>query len=88
VFDNHLVDEIILLTYPLVIGEGIRLFPDTGQDIALDLVDSRVTCKGERSRSTGAPGARSMQPPPYDIGARVRESRHPEATSMKLNRDS
>src|SRR5439155_5520053 len=44
-FDNHLVDEIVLLTYPVVIGEGTRLFPDTGPDIALDLVDSRVTRK-------------------------------------------
>src|SRR6266540_3784662 len=57
-FDNHLVDEIILLTYPLVIGEGTRLFPDTGQDIALDLVDSRVTRKGVTIhvyRPTGRP---------------------------------
>jgi riboflavin biosynthesis pyrimidine reductase len=46
VFDNHLVDEIILLTYPLVIGEGTRLFPDTGPDIALALFDSRVTRNG------------------------------------------
>ena len=44
--DNQLVDEIALLTYPVVIGQGTRLFPDTGPDIALDLVDSRATRKG------------------------------------------
>jgi dihydrofolate reductase len=45
-FDNHLVDEIILLTYPLVVGPGTRLFPDTGPDTALDLADSRATPGG------------------------------------------
>ena len=45
-FDNQLVDEITLLTYPVVIGQGTRLFPDTGPDTALDLVDSRATPKG------------------------------------------
>jgi len=45
-FDNHLVDEIILLTYPVVIGQGTRLFPTTGPDTALDLVDVRTTPKG------------------------------------------
>lgn len=44
--DNHLVDEIILLTYPVVVGQGTRLFPDTGPDTALDLVDSRSTPGG------------------------------------------
>jgi dihydrofolate reductase len=44
--DNHLVDEIILLTYPVVIGQGTRLFPDTGPDTALDLVDSRAHPEG------------------------------------------
>ncbi len=44
--DNQLVDEIILLTYPVVVGQGTRLFPDTGPDIALELVDSRATPKG------------------------------------------
>jgi dihydrofolate reductase len=44
--DNHLVDEIILLTYPVVIGQGTRLFPDTGPDAALDLVDSLSTPSG------------------------------------------
>jgi hypothetical protein len=41
-FDNHLVAEIILLTYPVVIGQGTRLFPATGPDAALDLVDSHA----------------------------------------------
>ena len=57
-FDNQLVDEITLLTVPVVVGQGTRLFPDTGPDIALDLVDSRVTPKGvtiQVYRPTGRP---------------------------------
>jgi dihydrofolate reductase len=44
--DNQLVDDITLLTYPVVVGQGARLFPDTGPDAALDLVDSQSTPKG------------------------------------------
>ena len=44
--DNHLVDELILLTYPVVVGQGTRLFPDTGPDTALDLVHTQSTPKG------------------------------------------
>jgi dihydrofolate reductase len=57
-FDNQLVDEITLLTYPLVVGQGTRLFPDTGPDTALDLVDSRATPSGvtiQVYRPTGRP---------------------------------
>ncbi|NED97917.1 dihydrofolate reductase family protein [Phytoactinopolyspora alkaliphila] len=43
---NYLVDEITLLTYPVVVGQGMRLFPETGPDIALDLVDYRTFPKG------------------------------------------
>jgi dihydrofolate reductase len=56
--DNQLVDEITLLTYPVVIGQGTRLFPDTGPDIALDLVDSRAFPNGitiQVYRPTGRP---------------------------------
>ena len=56
--DNDLVDEINLLTYPVVIGQGTRLFPDTGPDTALELVESRATPKGltlQVYRPTGRP---------------------------------
>src|SRR5260370_14759415 len=56
--DNQLVDESTLLTVPVVVGQGTRLFPDTGPDIAFDVVDSRVTPKGvtiEIYRPTGRP---------------------------------
>jgi dihydrofolate reductase len=43
---NDLVDEINLLIVPVVVGQGTRLFPDTGPDIALELVDSRADSKG------------------------------------------
>jgi dihydrofolate reductase len=44
--DKELVDEITLFVYPVVIGQGTRLFPDTGPDIALELVDSRAFPNG------------------------------------------
>jgi dihydrofolate reductase len=43
---NNLVDQLDLLTYPVVIGQGTRLFPDTGPDRALDLVTSQTTSGG------------------------------------------
>jgi dihydrofolate reductase len=56
--DNQLVDEMTLLTYPLVIGQGTRLFPETGPDVALELVYSRATSSGvtiQVYRPTGRP---------------------------------
>ena len=41
-----LVDQLDLLTYPVVVGQGTRLFPDSGPDTALDLVNSRTTSRG------------------------------------------
>ena len=40
--DNDLVDEMNLLVCPVVVGQGDRLFPETGRDLALDLVDARA----------------------------------------------
>ena len=44
--DNSLVDEMNLFIFPVVVGQGTRLFPDTGPETALDLVDSRATPTG------------------------------------------
>ena len=44
--DNQLVDEITLLVCPVIVGQGTRLFPDTGPDAALELIDSRAYPKG------------------------------------------
>ena len=65
--DNHLVDEITLLTYPVVIGQGTRLFPATGPDTALELVESRTTPKGltiQVYRPTGRPHYATATPTP------------------------
>jgi dihydrofolate reductase len=43
---SGLVDQLDLLTYPVVVGQGTRLFPDAGPDTALDLVSSRATSGG------------------------------------------
>jgi dihydrofolate reductase len=44
--EKDLVDEMTLLIVPVVLGQGARLFPDAGPDIALELVDSRADSKG------------------------------------------
>lgn len=57
-FENDLVDEIILLTYPVVVGQGTRLFPAAGPDAALELVESRAFPNGvtlQVLRPTGRP---------------------------------
>lgn len=55
---HQLVDEITLLVCPVVLGQGTRLFPDTGPDTALELVESRSTSNGvtiQVYRPTGRP---------------------------------
>ena len=44
--EHDLVDEMTLLVVPVVLGQGTRLFPQDGPDIALDLADSRTDAKG------------------------------------------
>ncbi|MGH2698904.1 MAG: dihydrofolate reductase family protein [Actinomycetota bacterium] len=44
--EHDLVDEYRLLVFPVIVGEGRRLFPDRGVDRGLSLVDSRSSGSG------------------------------------------
>lgn len=43
---NSLVDVMHIVTVPVVVGQGTRLFPDNGPDAALELTASRTTSGG------------------------------------------
>jgi dihydrofolate reductase len=63
---DNLVDQLDLVIYPVVVGQGTRLFPDAGPDIALDLVESRSTPSGvtiQTYRPTGRPQYATASPP-------------------------
>lgn len=56
--ENDLVDEMTLFTFPVVVGQGTRMFPDTGRDRALELLGSQSTSNGitiQVYRPTGRP---------------------------------
>jgi dihydrofolate reductase len=63
--ENDLVDEVTLLIVPVIVGQGARLFPDAGPDIALDLVDSRADSKGVTIQ-VYRPAGRPHPPPPTE----------------------
>ena len=44
--ERDLVDELNLRIYPVVVGEGRRLFPERGQTHAMELVETRSTPTG------------------------------------------
>lgn len=44
--ESELVDELNLIQFPVIVGEGQRLFPEHGTDFALDLIDSRTFSTG------------------------------------------
>ena len=44
--ERDLVDELHLPIYPVIVGDGLRLFPERGPTHALELVESRATPGG------------------------------------------
>jgi dihydrofolate reductase len=44
--ERDLVDELNLRIYPVIVGDGQRLFPERGQPHDLDLVESRALSSG------------------------------------------
>jgi dihydrofolate reductase len=44
--ERDLVDELALVVYPIVVGDGLRLFPEHGPMHTLELVESRPTPSG------------------------------------------
>ena len=59
---HDLVNEITLLIVPVVLGQGTRLFPDAGPDMALDLVESRADSKGIMIQAYRPAGRPSIRP--------------------------
>ena len=44
--ERDLVDELNLRIYPVIVGDGLRLFPERGQTHNLQLVESRSIPSG------------------------------------------
>jgi len=44
--ERDLVDELNLIIYPVVLGDGLRLFPEQGQTHRLELLDAKVRPNG------------------------------------------
>jgi dihydrofolate reductase len=62
--DNDLVDRLNLLTFPVIVGAGRRLFPDQGMATGLALDESRTTPSGVTIsvyRPTGRPEFGSVE---------------------------
>jgi dihydrofolate reductase len=67
---NDLVDQLDLVTYPVVVGQGTRLFPESGPDLALELVNSRTTPRGitiQTYRPAGRPKYATSTVDPADV---------------------
>lgn len=54
---SGLVDQLDVLTYPVIVGQGTRLFPDAGPDMALELQRSESTSGGITIQSYRPAGA-------------------------------
>ncbi|MBG6054753.1 dihydrofolate reductase [Salinibacterium sp. CAN_S4] len=56
--EKELVDKLDLIVFPVIVGDGVRLFPQQGKDFGLDLVETRAFPTGilaHTYRLTGRP---------------------------------
>jgi dihydrofolate reductase len=78
---NDLIDEISTFTFPIVLGNGKKLFGEGAKPAAFALMDNKVTTKGvtiARYRRAGAvvTGDFAMDPPtPQEVARRERVNR-------------
>ena len=61
---NDLVDEMNLLTVPVVVGQGTCLFSDTGPERAFELLESQTTPGGVDHPGLPAEPARGVRSSP------------------------
>jgi len=54
--ERDLVDELNLRIYPVIVGDGLRLFPERGQTHDLELVESRSVPSGVTLLTYGPAG--------------------------------
>ena len=59
--ERDLVDELNLRIYPVVVGDGLRLFPERGQTHDLELVESRSTPSGVMLQTYRPAGPRDVR---------------------------
>lgn len=61
--EHRLVDQIVLLTYPVVVGQGRRLFATTGPDLGLELLNMRSAPSGVTIQTYRITGRPQYEPP-------------------------
>ena len=66
---HDLIDEYLLMTYPLILGAGRRMFADDGHRVALRLVDATTTSKGVVVGATNRAADRRLEWPLSGRGA-------------------
>jgi dihydrofolate reductase len=63
-FEQGLVDEVILIVYPVLLGRGKRFFPDSADPREIAFVDTKVTPTGVLLNSYRYVGPLQTQPLP------------------------
>jgi dihydrofolate reductase len=60
--EHDLVDELNLRIYPVLVGDGLRLFPDRGKTHNLELIESRSTSTGVVIQTYRPAGRATFEP--------------------------